>query len=218
MKIRVYIVDDHQLFIDGLKAILKNVEDIKVVGEATCGKDCLIDLEKMEVDVLVTDISMPEMKGDELVTLVKHRYPAINVLTLSMHYDYSFIDKMIQVGSLGYVLKNTGSSELQEAIRYVNDGKSYYSVKVQESIVNGYSKEKVKQFKSVVFSDEDIFLTPREKEVVKLVIKGYNSSEIAEIMNVSYHTITSHRKNVNAKLGTNSLTELANIVKEKGLL
>jgi len=217
MKIRVYIVDDHQLFIDGIKALLKRVEDIEVIGDAISGKECLEDLKSLEIDVLISDISMPEMQGDELVGHVMRLYPTIKVLTLSMHYDFKYIDRMIQVGALGYVLKNTGAKELQEAIRFVNDGKTYYSPKVQDAIVKGYSKEKVKAFRAMADTNEEIILTPREIEVLKLVVKGYSSTEVAEILDVSYHTITSHRKNINAKVGSSSIADLSRIVREKNL-
>ncbi len=217
MRIRVYIVDDHQLFIDGIKALLKKVEDIVVVGDAISGKDCLEELNGLKVDVLITDISMPEMQGDELVGHVKRLFPTLKVLTLSMHYDFKYIDRMIQVGALGYVLKNTGVKELREAIRCVNKGKTYYSPKVQDAIVNGYSKEKIKAFKALADSNSDIILTPREIEVLKFVVKGYSSTEIADVLDVSYHTITSHRKNINAKVGSSSLSDLSRIVREKNL-
>ena len=216
--IRVFIVDDHQLFIDGLKALLKLVNDIEVVGEASTGQHCLELLKTVEVDVLLTDIRMPEMMGDELVSFVKKLYPDIKILTLSMHYEYYFINRMIEVGSLGYVLKNTGATELEEAIRLVNSGKTYYSPKVQSAIINGFSKEKIKDFKSIGKNDDEIYLTPREIDVLKLVLKGYSSNDIAEILDLSYHTITSHRKNINAKVGTNSLAELSKIALEKGLV
>jgi DNA-binding NarL/FixJ family response regulator len=218
MNINVFIVDDHQLFIDGLKSLFNRVSDIKVVGEALSGKACLESLKSISVDVLVTDISMPEMKGNELVGFVKSLYPDIKILTLSMHHDYGHIDTMIKAGALGYVLKNTGAKELQEAIRIVNAGKTYYSPKVQEAIVNGYSKEKIEYFKKVTSTEDDIILTPREIEVLSLVLKGYSSTEIANMLSISYHTITSHRKNINSKMGTSSVAELTKIVREKNLI
>jgi DNA-binding NarL/FixJ family response regulator len=218
MSIKVFIVDDHQLFIDGLKSLFNRVTDITVVGEALSAKECLEKLKNMDVEVLVTDINMPNMKGDELVGFVKRLYPKIRILTLSMHDDYGHIDTMIRAGVLGYVLKNTGAKELQEAIRFVYSGQTYYSPRVQDAIIKGYSKEKVESFSKVANIEEEIILTPREVEVVKLVIKGFSSTEIAEILGISYHTITSHRKNINAKLGTTSLVEISKIVTERGLI
>jgi len=218
-KIRVYIVDDHELFIDGLKAILRRVEDIKVVGSSTSGKQAVEDLNNIEIDVLITDISMPIMSGFELSRIVNTKHPDIRILVLSMHYDYNHVEEMLNAGALGYVLKNTGSKELQEAIRIVAKGESFYSDKIKQSIVTGYSKEKVKSFKSVNNGDEEsIFLTPREKDVLRLVLKGYKSNEIGDILSISYNTITTHRKNINAKVGANTLAELSKIVVDKGLL
>ncbi len=218
MSIKVFIVDDHQLFIDGLKSLFKRVADISVIGEALSAKECLEKLKNLEVDVLVTDINMPEMKGDELVGFVRKLFPEIKILTLSMHDDYAHIDTMISAGVLGYVLKNTGAKELQEAIRFISNGQTYYSPKVQEAIVKGYSKEKVESFSKVAYVDDEIILTPREIEVLKHVLKGFSSNEIADILSISYHTITSHRKNINAKMGTSSVVELSKIAKENGLI
>lgn len=218
-KIRVYIVDDHELFIDGLKAIFKKSEDIEVVGSSTSGKDAIENLGKLEVDVLVTDISMPVMNGYELCKIVNSNHPEIRILVLSMHHEYNYVEEMLNVGALGYVLKNTGSKELHEAIKVVSSGNSYYSEKIKQSIVNGYSKEKVKSFKSVISKNEkDIILTPREKDILKLILKGYKSNEIGDILSLSYHTITSHRRNINAKVGTSSVVELSKIALEKGLV
>ncbi len=217
-KIKVYIVDDHKLFIDGLQAILKNVKDIEVVGFSLSGSEAIEALNNNRVDVLVTDISMPEMSGYDLVKIVSAKFPNIKVLTLSMHYEYSYIEKMIEVGSLGYVLKNTGAKELQNAIRVINEGNTCYSPKVEESIIKGYSMEKVKAFKNIVKQEQEIILTPREKDVLKLVVEAYSSSEIADMLGVSYHTITSHRKNINAKLGTSTIAEVIKLAKEKALI
>lgn len=218
-KIRVYIVDDHELFIDGLKSILRKSDEIKVVGSSTSGKEAIEDLKNIEVDVLVTDISMPIMSGFELSRIVNTMYPDIRILILSMHHDYNHIEEMLNAGALGYVLKNTGSKEFQDAIRIVSKGDSFYSDKIKQSIVNGYSKEKVKSFKVVNDgNEENIFLTPREKDVLRLVLKGYKSNEIGDILSLSYNTITTHRKNINAKVGANTLAELSKIVVDKALL
>jgi len=218
MSIKVFIVDDHQLFIDGLKSLFRRVTDITVIGEALSAKECLKKLKGIEIDVLLTDINMPEMKGDELVGFVKKLYPEIKILTLSMHDDYDHIDTMIKAGVNGYVLKNTGAKELYESIKFVYNGQTYYSPKVQDAIVQGYSKEKVDSYSKVANIEESIVFTQRELDVIKLIVKGYSSAEMADILGISYHTITSHRKNINAKIGTNSIAEMSKIVTEKGLL
>ncbi len=218
-KIRVYIVDDHELFIDGLRAILRKSEEIKVVGSSTSGIEALEKMKGLNVNLLITDISMPIMSGFELSKAVNSNFPEIKILVLSMHHDYSHIEEMLNVGAVGYVLKNTGSKELHEAIVEVAKGNSYFSEKVKQSILNGYSKEKVSNFKSLSkHDDKDIILTPREKEILRLMLKGYKSKEIAEILSLSYHTITSHRKNIKAKIGASSNAELSKIAIDKRLL
>ena len=217
MDIKIFIVDDHQLFIDGLKAIFKRTAGLSVVGYALSGKECLEKIKDMEIDVLITDISMPEMKGEELVQHLIRTFPKMKILTLSMHDDYGHIDKMLKAGALGYVLKNTGASELREAVETVARGENFFTSKVSDAIAKGYIQE-VKNIESQVPDENEIFLTRREKGILKLVFKGFSSQEIADELILSYHTITQHRKNINAKLGTSNKLEIENIVKEKGLL
>ncbi len=218
MDIKVFIVDDHQLFIDGIKAILSKVVGIEIVGSALSGKECITIIKKMDVDVLISDISMPEMKGDELVGHITKFFPNIKTLALSMHDDYTYIEKMLASGASGYILKNTGVTELKEAIFTVYKGENYFSPKVSDSIAKGYVKSSMNIAPKNEASNDDVFLTRREKSVLKLVFAGMSSQIVADELNLSYHTVTQHRKNINAKLGTHVVSELEHIVKTKNLL
>lgn len=214
--IKVFIVDDHQLFIDGLKAILKSFKDMKVVGEALNGEDCLQQLKQKSVDVLVTDISMPIMSGNELAYQVKRNYPDIKVLALSMHNNIESIDAMMKAGASGYILKNTGRKELKEAIFEIYKGGNYYGPLVKEAMVNNYVSP-VKNMVKKPAKEKRFFLTSREKEVVSLIIHGMSNTEIAEELMLSIHTIIAHRKNIYSKMNVSNTASLIETINENNV-
>jgi DNA-binding NarL/FixJ family response regulator len=198
--IRTFIIDDHQLFIDGLKALLGLVDTIEVVGEALSGEEGIKSLRTTAADVLITDYSMGGMSGFEVVKYVREHFPDIRILTLSMHEDIQYIDRMTNAGSLGYILKNTGRKELVEAIESVFAGKTYYSVRVKESILRKYTKDLNPKPIEKKNTDEIVNFTRREKQVLKLLVAGIPSKEIADILCMSFHTVNTHRKNINSKI------------------
>ncbi len=214
MAIRIYIVDDHQLFIDGLKSILAMSDEIEVVGEANHGQKCLEDLNRVSFDVLLTDISMPGMNGEELSRLALAVKPDLKIITLSMHQDFSYINAMIKAGVQGYILKNTGARELKAAILTVYSGANFYSEKVKEIIIQGFSSDNETSSVPKWEVPKDVVITPQEKKILNLVINGMNSNEIAEMLEISYHTVTVHRKNINAKLGVSTISELHAAIKK----
>jgi len=212
--ITVLVVDDHQLFIDGLKAILKYVDGISVIGEALSGMDALKFLENKQPQVIITDISMPGMKGDELSRKVIELYPHIFILALSMHNDIAIIDKMIAAGVKGYILKNTGREELTEAIKTVSKGENFYSTEVKEEMLKKYVS------KSTVFIQNEnrtfngvAYLTRREKELIAFLMEGLTNSEIAIRMKLSVNTVKSHRKNIYSKTNVNNTISLLDYIK-----
>lgn len=210
--IRTFIIDDHQLFIDGLKALLKLEKNIEVVGEALSGEDAIVALEQMEVDVLITDYSMDGMTGYEVIKYVRKCFPEIRILTLTMHADISYIDQMTNAGSLGYILKNTGRKELIEAIEAVYAGKTYFTMRVKESILENYTNELPPLPEDTTNNNDAIDFTRREKQVLKLLITGLPSKEIADVMCMSLHTVNTHRKNINSKIGALGYTTLTQYV------
>lgn len=203
--IKIFIIDDHQLFIDGLKMLLNQVDDFNVVGESLSGEEGIKMLTHIDTDVLITDYSMEGMSGLEVVKYVKNSLPKIKIITLTMHADIDFIDKMINAGSLGYLLKNTGRSELVNAVRTVNDGQTFYSQRAKEAIVNRYTTDIVPEKKGVKKTNsEGVRFTPREKQVLKLMVSGLPSKEIADVLCMSYHTVVTHRRNINFKISESS--------------
>lgn len=212
-QIRLMLVDDHQMFIDGLKAILRFSQEIKVVGEALNGKDALELIPTIMPDVMITDISMPGMTGDELARAVSKDFPSVKILALSMHDDIVNIDKMVQAGITGYILKNTGRIELIEAIKKVSNNEKFYSKTVQEAMLNKYVIESQSQnITNNEYVSSGIFLSFREKQIIKLIVKGYSSSEIADELGLSIHTISSHRKNIYTKLKVTNMAQLIDYI------
>lgn len=208
MKTKIYIVDDHQLFIDGLKALLSTRDDLEIVGSNLSAIEALQDIKSQTIEVLLTDINMPEMNGIELTELVKKYSPSTLVICLSMHKDMHHIDRMMKAGASAYLLKNTGVKELFLAIDSVLAGDTFYTAEVKDIIVNQYRETTINAPKLNNVGKE-VILTKREKEIIRFVIKGNSSHEIAEILRLSYYTVTTHRRNIYTKLGFNKVSELA---------
>jgi DNA-binding NarL/FixJ family response regulator len=214
--IKLMIVDDHQLFIDGIKAILRLSPEINVIAEALNGEDALTALKSMNVlpDVLISDISMPGMKGDEMASHIAQLYPEIRILVLSMHNDIHNIDRMIGVGVRGYILKNTGRNELIDAINKISNGENYYSEEVKSEMVGKYFRKVKEPIPTPnIHSKLEVFLSRRERQIVKFIIDGFSNGEIAESFGLSIHTITSHRKNIYSKLKVNNTAQLIECIR-----
>jgi DNA-binding NarL/FixJ family response regulator len=202
--INVFIVDDHQIVRDGVKALLKKVEGIKIIDEASNGKEalkCVRSIHK-EIDVIIMDITMPEMDGILATRLILKEFPNIKILGLSMHDDESHLISMLQEGALGYVLKTTGKAELVHAISRVAEGQSYFDRQASSKLLN-YLSNKDKHKKS-----KDTELTAREKEVLLLIAEELTNAEIAEKLFLSPRTIDTHRRNLLQKLNVKNTAGL----------
>ncbi|MCF8298183.1 MAG: response regulator transcription factor [Saprospiraceae bacterium] len=203
--IRVLIADDHQMFIDGLKAVLATESAIKVSGQALNGNEVIKFLKKNVVDVILMDINMPEMNGIETTKIVVKDYKYAKVLMLTMHKSMKYINQIINTGASGYILKNTGKKDLIEAIKKVASGQTYYSKEVAETIFQSYITPEKPQVESAI---EIIQLTDREREILKLISREFTSTEISEALNVSHHTIETHRRNLLSKLNVRNTAGL----------
>lgn len=210
--IKTIIVDDHQIFLDGLKEVFKAFNDITIVGEANNGVDLIDLLSKTTCDVVLMDVNMPKMDGVEATKYVKQNYPDIKILMLTMHDSKAYIEKLLKAGADGYVLKNTAKGELQLAIETVCSDQNYYSPMVTQTIMNS-----VRQKEATNANYGEVELTDREKDVLKLIAKELTTHEIAEKLFISHHTVESHRKNLIAKLGVRSLAGLVKYAVKMGL-
>lgn len=197
LKENLLIVDDHQMFIDGVKSLLRNQSEFNIVAEALNGKLALEIIEKQKIDIVITDISMPVMTGIELTKIIKTRYPEIKVIVVSMHNDRAVVSEIMMAEAEGYILKNTGKKELFEALNKVANNGTYYSNEVLSIMM-----EKIKTEKKT--KEEIKPLTEREIEILKLIVEEYSSEQIAEKLFISKRTVDTHRTNILVK--TNSKT------------
>ncbi|RXK62105.1 response regulator transcription factor [Lacibacter luteus] len=194
MAIKVFIVDDHYMVIEGIRSLLQNEKNIEWAGHAMNAGSCLAFLQKQLPDVILMDINMPEKNGIDLCKEVKAKYPAVFIIGLSTFNQQSFIEKMMENGASGYVLKNASKEEILEALQTVVKGKTYLSF------------DAIKTMKSK--SEANLILTRREKEVLELIAEGMINSEIATKLFVSVTTVDTHRKNLLAKLNARNVAEL----------
>lgn len=199
--IRIAIADDHQMFIDGVKALLRKATNLEFVCEANSGEEALAYLEKQPVDVLISDISMPGISGVELVKEVKQRWPEVKVLVISMHSDKDIIAEIMLAEAEGYILKNASRQELTAAIQEVAAGGMHYSKEVLNVMLQRIQKTTRQE-------SEVRELSPRELEVLKLIMQEYSTKEIAEALFISPRTVDTHRKHIMEKTQSRTLIGL----------
>ncbi len=211
--IDILIVDDHQMFIDGLKSLLEVIPDINKIYDALNGKDAIEICKTNNIDFVLMDISMPEMDGIEASEKILKLKPKTKILMLTMFNDIKYIDRIVQTKVSGYILKNTGRDELFEAIKKVNNGGRYYSDEVTNSMYDSLKESPSKKKKP-----SEIKLTKREVEIIKLITKENTAPQIADELNISQYTVETHRKNLLKKLNVKNSVGLAMYAIEKGLV
>lgn len=209
-KINVFIVDDHQVVLDGLSSILSRFEDVNLMGQAMNGLDALEFLGKNNVDVAIIDINLPGMDGVDLCKAIKTNHPDYKVLALTTFNEVSFITRIMKCGASGYLLKNTSGEELIEAIRKAHAGEQYLSKEVQATLISSSFGKKEESFIPK--------LTRREKEVLKLIIDEMTTKEIAEKLFISVATVETHRLHLLNKLGARNTAGLVKTAIQKGLI
>jgi DNA-binding NarL/FixJ family response regulator len=204
-KNKVILVDDHKLFRDGLKFVINQMDDFEVVAEASNGQDFLDTLEHQPADIVLMDISMPELDGVEATRQATAKYPGLKVLVVSMYCDEEYYYQMIQAGVMGFILKESGQSELERAIRSVMNGENYFSQKLLKDIIlNMQTPGKAKKIQT----EEDTKLTRRETEILKLICEGYTNAQIAEKLFISIRTVEGHKSNLISKTGVKNTISL----------
>lgn len=210
-KIKVLIADDHKIVRDGLRSLLEKEADFEVVGVAKDGRSTLKMVEAMEPNVVVMDVSMPDLNGIESTHLIKKDFPKVKVIALSMHTAPRFVINMVKAGASGYLIKDCAYKELAAAIRQVTTKKQIYlSPGISEGVLQ-------KCFSST--EDSPIFsaLTSREREVLQLAVEGKNNLQIAEKLFVSVKTVECHRTAIFKKLKINSIAELTKLALREGI-
>jgi DNA-binding NarL/FixJ family response regulator len=202
---KILIVDDHKLFREGLNFVLSQIEGFEVVGEASNGKEFLDMIDHMKPDVVLMDISMPGLDGIEATSRAIAKHPDLKVIALTMFCDEEYYYKMIQAGVSGYILKESGKDELANAINTVLRGENYFSQKLLRNIIINLNQ--VKSFKSATLKQE-IKLTPRETEILKLICQGLSNTEISEKISLSLRTVEGHKSNLINKTGVRNSVSL----------
>ncbi len=206
--ITVLIVDDHKIIRDGIKSLLEDAQNIAIVGEASNGLEAIEFFKKQPADVVIMDIRMPEMGGIETTKFLTENYPNVKILALTMHDEEAFISKMLHAGASGYLLKNVGKEEFVTAIHKIYKGENYFSLDVATKMMTKFMSSKPTDNNDEVVEDEDLQLTKREIEVIKLIAEGLTSQDIADKLFISPRTVDTHRRNLLQKLNVKNTAEL----------
>lgn len=206
--INIAIADDHQLFRQGIIALLKTIDELNVVHEAADGTELINQLKQAPVDVILMDINMPQMNGIECAEKIKADSPEIKIIMLSMHADHETIQNAVKVGIDGYLPKDTEKEELEHAIQTVCNGERYFNESITGTIMEGLISRKVSQ---------PVRLTPREKDVLKLICEEHTTQEVADKLFIAFNTVETHRKNLLHKTGSKNSLGLLKFAIENNL-
>ena len=215
-EINVFVVDDHQIFLDGIVSLLDDEPNIKIVGTAHNGKQAIDRIKTQKVDVVLMDINMPEMDGIEATKQLKKINPNIKILMLTMHSEPRFIKECLEIGAKGYVLKNISKDDLLKAIDSVYQDKSFLDQEVQEKLINSICNSDEVDDRN--YDELAAQITQRELEILQLISLGLTSQDIATKLFISKNTVETHRKNMLAKLNVNNTAALLKIAYKKGLV
>jgi len=210
---KIILADDHALFREGLKRILAEEKDLKVIGEVSDGLGLLKILNRLTPNMVILDISMPNIRGIEAIREIKALHPEIKILVLTMHRDMEYLHQAISSGAHGYLLKEDADGELFTAINRVKQGKIYISPKLSEYVTEDWAKMHHGAYE---ISSEAELLTTREREILKLVAEGMSSKEVASLLNISIRTVEHHRANIMEKLNCKNIAELIKYAIQKG--
>jgi len=198
--IQVIIADDHQMFIDGVKLIIKSFENIEVAGEANTGDGALDLLEKIQADIAILDITMPGKDGIDTAKEIRKRFPKVKVLMVTMYKQKEFISQLLAAGVSGYILKNTGAEELHQALLTIQEGGEFFGEEITNEILHSMRHRNA--------MPEEPHFSKREIEILKLLNDELTSQEIADKLVISFHTVESHRKNMLMKAGVKNTAGL----------
>lgn len=212
--IRVLLADDHTILRAGLRMMLNAQPDITVVGEANDGREAVRETEQLAPDVVIMDITMPELSGIEATKLIKRAMPEVKILILTMHENEGYLFQSLRAGASGYIMKEAADTELIQAIRTVQSGRFYLSPAAQSMMVGDY----LQRVKAGEEKDSYNDLTEREREILKLVAEGLTNNQIAEKLVISPKTVDTHRTHVMDKLNLHSRAELVKYAMRRGLL
>ena len=205
-KIKIIIVDDHQLVRDGIKSLLGGINDIEIIGEASDSKELFEKLISVRPDMLIMDISLPGISGIEITKMICEHYPGIKVMILSMYNSEDFIFNSLKAGAKGYLPKNTTRNELLEAIYAIHSGEEFFGEATSKIMVKSYVKRATDDEKPAEKGNE--MLTAREIEILKLYVEGFINKEISDKLDISIRTVETHKNHIMRKLELRSTVEM----------
>lgn len=211
---KILIADDHKMFRDGLKAILEQEQDIEVVAEAGSTMEIYDILGKIQPNVILLDISLGDGSGIEVTKVLSQKYPDLRVLVVSMHAESTYVLKMLEIGAAGYILKDAGKNEMLNAVRAVAAGDSYFSQQVSSIMVAYLQRKSVPPSRQ----KQDVLLTRREIEVLKLIAAENSNQEIADKLFISTRTVDTHRRNLLEKLRLKNTAGLVKYAMQHGFM
>ena len=213
-QIRILLADDHTIIRSGLRLLLEQQPDFKVVAEAADGREAVELVSKEHPEVAVLDISMPQLNGIEATQQIVSREPRTNVVILSMHSDEGYVLRALKAGARAYILKNSADADLIRAVRSVSEGKSFFSPVISKMLLEDY----IRQIRDKEVEDSYDLLTPREREILQLLAEGKANKEVAKILKLSLYTVETHRGNILEKLNLHGVPELILYAVRKGII
>lgn len=202
----IFLVDDHQLVRDGIKALLAGIPDIRIIGEANNGSELLESIKRQSPHVILMDISLPDISGIDLTRMLSQSNPEIRVLILSMYTNEDFVFNAMKAGAKGYLPKNTSRKELLDAIYAIQDGHEFFSDSISKVILKRFLRQATQPETDTDENPQP--LTQREQEILKLFAEGHNNKEIGTRLGISIRTVESHKNHIVKKLGLKSTVEM----------
>jgi two-component system response regulator NreC len=211
---KILIAEDHAILREGLRALLSGSAELEIIGEAEDGQDAISKARQLNPDLIIMDLSMPNINGTEAMRTIKHHNPAIKIIALTVHKTEEYVRATLDAGASGYVLKDDTHHDLLTAIACVRKGQVYLSPGICNKVVNGFLDPATSTTSSSSWSQ----LTVREREVTKLIAEGRKSREIAEYLSVSLKTVEKHRSNLMRKLDLHSISAVTKYAIENDLV
>ena len=205
--VKIFIIDDHQLMIDGMMELLQNHGNHQIIGTSTSARQALDALSNTRVDLIISDVNMPEMKGTEFIAQIKKLYPEVRIIAVSMHQEKHIIKDVLKAGADSYVLKHATQNELLEAVDKTSIGETFVSAAITKMLVE-----------DVKYPSIEELLSEREREIITLVAKEYTGRQIAEELFISEKTVETHKRNIFRKTNTSTLVGLTKFAIEHQLL
>ena len=207
-EIKIAIADDHKLFRDGLSSLLQDDDHFKVVGSVEDKRSLMELLQEHSIDILLLDISLPNESGLDILTDISEKYSSVKCIMLTMHEEIHYVKESLKKGAYGYLLKDTGETELKNAILNVYEGKKHFKDKISDLLVEDMSRP----------DSGNPILSEREIEIVKMVADGKITKEIADKLYISVRTVETHRSRIMKKLGTSNASEMITAAYKRKLI